>query len=67
VRIYRELISWGIEYGDCILVHRKKRTALRELGLPLVARGPDAIRATEDTTKLLGLAIGGTWTPSVDA
>jgi transposase len=66
-RIYHELISRGIEYEDGILVCRRKREVLRKLGLPLVNRGLDAIRAMEDTAKLLDHAIEEAWEASTDA
>jgi len=67
MRIYHELIARGIEYEDRILVHRRKREVLRKLGLPLVDRGLDAIRAMEETTKLLDGAIEEAWEASSDA
>jgi transposase len=67
MRVYHELISKGIEYEDRILVHRRKREALRQLGLPLVDRGLDAIRAMEDTAKLLDCAVEEAWEASSDA
>jgi len=67
MRIYHELIARGIDYEDRLLVHRRKREVLRALGLPLVDRGLDAIRAMEDTTKLLDRAIEEAWEASSDA
>ena len=66
-RIYHDLMSRGIEYEDGLLVYRRKREVLRQLGLPLVNRGLDAIRAMEDTAKLLDHAIDEAWEASEDA
>jgi transposase len=67
MRIYHEMISRGIEYEDGILVYRRKWEALRTLGLPLVNRGIDAIRALEDTARLLDHATEEAWGASPDA
>ena len=67
MRVYHEMLSKGIEYEDRILVHRRKREVLRQLGLPLVDRGLDAIRAMEDTEKLLNGAIEEAWEASPEA
>lgn len=61
IRVYHQLIAKGIEYEVRILVHRRKRETLRELGLPLVDRGLDAIGALEETTKLLDRAVEEAW------
>jgi transposase len=66
-RIYHEMTSRGIAYEDRILVHRRKRETLRQLELPIVDRGLDAIRSMEDTAKLLDRAIEEAWEASPDA
>jgi transposase len=67
MRVYAQLVAKGIEYEDRILVHRRKREILRQHGLPLVDRGLDAIRAMEDTAKLLDQAIEEAWEASPEA
>jgi transposase len=67
MRIHHQLLAKGIEYEDRILVHRRKREVPRQHGLPLVDRGLDAIRAMEDTAKLLDHAIDEAWGASAEA
>ncbi len=66
-RIYPALLRRGIEYEDGLLQHRRKREVLRELHLPEVDRGLDALRYLEDLSRDLDRGIEAACETSPDA
>jgi transposase len=66
-RIYPALLRRGIEYEDGLLQHRRKREVLRDLHLPEVDRGLDALRYLEDLCKDLDRDIESTCDDSPEA
>lgn len=60
-RTYATLLRHGIQYDDGVLGRRRKREALRSLGLPEVDRGLDVMRFLEDTSRELDKQIHEEW------
>jgi transposase len=64
---YHFLIGRGIPYQDRLLRAKRRRVALRKLGLPEVDRGLDTLQEIEDRCKELDDSIDAAWQESVEA
>jgi transposase len=65
--VYALLMAKGILYPKGILGRKRQREALRELHLPIVDRGLDALRDLEARTRELDLVIHAAFQESPDA
>jgi transposase len=65
--LYSVLLRKGIPYDDGIMMRRAQRETLRELGIPEIDRGLDALVHLDETTKRLDHAVHDAFEKSTDA